>query len=62
MHTYKQLTQLARMCAANARLATRDDTARQLWNMANEYRDQARALDSRQAINIGSKPALLREE
>ena len=51
---------MARMCAANARIANTKEVARELWKMANEHRTKAMALDSGEPIDIGPVPPVLR--
>jgi hypothetical protein len=41
MQTYKELKELAVMCAYNARTSTSTPVAIELWNMAKEYQRRA---------------------
>ena len=41
MQTYKELKELAVMCAYNARTSTSTPVAVELWNMAEEYQRKA---------------------
>ena len=58
---YEHLIELARVCVRHAYGASNKETARALWEMANEYRERAMALDSGVPIDIGPPPALLRD-
>jgi hypothetical protein len=44
MQTYKELKELAVMCAYNARTSTSTPVAAELWNMAKEYQRKAAQL------------------
>jgi hypothetical protein len=51
MQTYKELKELAVMCAYNARTSTSTPVAIELWNMAKEYQ--------RRAAQLGSLPDMV---
>jgi hypothetical protein len=44
MQTYKELKELAVMCAYNSRTSTSTSVAVELWNMAEEYQRKAAQL------------------
>ena len=54
MQTYKELKELALMCAYNARTSTSTPVAVELWNMAKEYQRRAAQLGS--LPDIGDPP------
>ena len=54
MQTYKELKELAVMCAYNARTSTSTPVALELWNMAKEYQRRAAQLGS--LPDIGEPP------
>ena len=54
MQTYKELKELAVMCAYNARTSTSTPVAIELWNMAKEYQRRAAQLGS--LPDIGDPP------
>jgi hypothetical protein len=58
MQTYRELEELAVMCAHNARIATSTAVAHELWKMAKEYQQKAAQLGK--APDIGDAPRLLR--
>lgn len=53
-----RLIDLARICAAQSRLATSRDVAHVLWRLATDYVERAARLDGRRP-DIGDPPALL---
>jgi hypothetical protein len=60
MQTYKELKELAVMCAYNARTSTSSPVAVELWNMAREYQRKAAQLGP--LPDIGDlPPTLLRD-
>jgi hypothetical protein len=61
MRTYEGLTELARLCAYNARLASSEEVAIELWKMACEYQQEAGKLDGGKLPDIGSLPYWLVE-
>jgi hypothetical protein len=58
MDRYRELVELAHICAGNAHAASTDEVARALWKMAEEYRAKAAALGS--APDIGEPPSRVR--
>jgi len=44
MRTYSEAFELAKMCARNARLTSNEQTAHELWKMAQEYQVEAAKL------------------
>ena len=60
MQTSDDLAELAKRCAAQARLTTSRDVAGALWKMATDYQERAAKLDSGQLPDIGEPPALLK--
>jgi hypothetical protein len=58
MQAYKELVELARICGVNARLASTQSVARELWRMANEYRSKAMNLNGGKPIDLGPSPPL----
>jgi len=44
MRTYSEASELATMCARNARLSSTKQVARELWKMAQEYQSEAAQL------------------
>jgi hypothetical protein len=57
MQTYKELKELAVMCAYNARTSTSTPVAVELWNMAEEYQRKAAQLGP--LPDIGDPPPTL---
>ena len=57
MPTYKDLVELADICARHARGATSKDVAAVLWKMAEDYQSEAVKLDSGKSPDIGESPA-----
>jgi hypothetical protein len=55
MHKYRDLVELAQMCAHNARSAATEEVARELWQMAEEYQAKAATLGS--TPEIGAPPS-----
>jgi hypothetical protein len=53
MPTYKELTELARMCWRQARLAQTPAVSRELRRMAKQYQQEAAALDGGKLPDIG---------
>lgn len=60
MQTFDDLAELAKQCAAQARLTTNRDVAHALWKMATDYQLRAAKLDSGQLPDIGDIPVLLK--
>jgi hypothetical protein len=60
MQTFEDFAELARVCAAQARLTNSRDVAQALWKMANGYQERAAQRDSGQLPDIGAPPALLK--
>jgi hypothetical protein len=44
MRTYSEAFELAKMCARDARLPSNEQTAHELWKMAQEYQVEAAKL------------------
>jgi hypothetical protein len=61
MQTYKELKELAVMCAYNARTSTSSPVAVELWNMAREYQRKAAQLGPMPDIG-DPPPTLLRDK
>jgi hypothetical protein len=59
MRTGRELIELAEICARQARNTVNKDVARELWQMATEYRKKAAELDISQLPDIGSPPSWL---
>ena len=57
--TVAELTDLARICANNARTTGDRRVAEELWRMALEYQDKAAKLDSGQKPDIGEPPGFM---
>ena len=57
MQIYKELKELAVMCAYNARISTSTPVAVELWNMAKEYQRKAALLGP--LPDIGDAPPTL---
>jgi hypothetical protein len=60
MQTSDDFAELARLCAAQARLTNSREVAHALWKMANDYQQRAAQRDSGRLPNIGDLPALLK--
>ena len=60
MQTFEDFAELARVCAAQARLTNSRDIAQALWKMANDYQERAAQRDSGQLPDIGAPLALLK--
>jgi hypothetical protein len=60
MQTFDDMVELAKLCAAQARLTTSRDVANALWKMATDYQQRAAQLDSGRLPDIGGPPALLK--
>lgn len=56
MQTHDDLSQLARICAENARIASSNQIALELWKMAQEYQAKAAKLNSGKVPDIGMPP------
>lgn len=54
--SYNELAGLARMCARQARVSTAKDVARELWNVALEYQQEAAKLANGKPPRIGDPP------
>lgn len=54
-----RLVDLARTCAAQARVTTSKDVAQSLWRLATDYMERATKLEGRRP-DIGDPPALIR--
>jgi hypothetical protein len=57
MPTYKDLVELANICARHSRDATNKDVAAVLWKMAEDYQSEAMKLDRGKSPDIGEPPA-----
>ena len=57
MQTFEDFAELARVCAAQARLTNSREVAHALWKMANDYQERAAQLDSGQLPDVGDPPA-----
>jgi hypothetical protein len=60
MQTLTDITELAKVCAAQARLTTSKDAARALWQLATEYQERAAKFDGGRLPDLGDPPALLK--
>jgi hypothetical protein len=60
MQTLTDLTELAKVCAAQARVTSSKEVARVLWLLASEYQERASKLDGGRSPDIGDPPALLK--
>jgi len=60
MHTYSNLTELAQVCAKQARLTVAKDASAVLWEMALDYQRKAASNDG-QLPEIGPPPAWFKE-
>jgi hypothetical protein len=56
MRTYDDLAGSARICAHNARIATSNQIAVELWKIAREYQKEAAKLASGKLPDIGAPP------
>jgi len=56
MHTYSEVLELAMMSARNARCASTQQAARELWKIAQEYQAKAAKLDNGRMPDIGEPP------
>ena len=61
MLTYREVVELARQCALNARVAVTKQAAAELWKMAKEYQEDAAKLDSGRKPDIGELPPWLKD-
>ena len=61
MLTYKEVVELAKQCALNARLAITKEAAAELWKMAEEYQEEAAKLDGGRKPDIGELPPSLKD-
>jgi hypothetical protein len=57
MRTYVEAASLARFCANQARIATVQTLADEMWRLALQYQQEAARLDSGNIPAIGEKPA-----
>jgi hypothetical protein len=57
MRTYEEAASLARFCANQARIATVQTLADEMWRLALEYQQEAAQLDNGNIPAIGEKPA-----
>ena len=58
MRTYEEAAKLARFCANQARIATVETLADEMWRLALEYQQEAAKLDSENLVpEIGERPA-----
>ena len=55
-----ELVDLARICAKNAQIATTKEVARELWKMAQEYRQKVADLDHGRHPDIATPSGLER--
>jgi hypothetical protein len=55
--TYKELAELAVICADEARASTSRDVAEELWRMARGYQRRASVLEEGHSPDIGDPPA-----
>jgi len=60
METASDLAELAKICAAQARLTTSREVARSLWKLAADYQERAAKVDSGELPDIGDPPAVLK--
>jgi hypothetical protein len=56
MRSHDDAAELARICAMNARAASSEHVAAELWRMATEYQAEAAKLDSGNVPAIGEPP------
>jgi hypothetical protein len=56
---YKDLIELARICAKHAHKAQDRTVAARLWKMAESYQHQAAQMDGGKLADIGPKPSRL---
>jgi hypothetical protein len=54
--TYKELAELAVICADEARASTSRDVAEELWRMARGYQRRASVLEVGRSPDIGHPP------
>jgi hypothetical protein len=57
--TFAELSDLAALCAHNARSTADKRVAEELWKMALEYQEKAAKLDSGKKPDIGESPDFL---
>jgi len=63
MRTYEEAAKLARFCANQARIATVESLADEMWRLAVEYQQEAAKLDSENLLpEIGEKPGKFSNE
>jgi len=62
MRTYEEAANLARFCANQARLATVQTLADEMWRLALEYQQEAAKLDNENPPRIGARPAKFSNE
>jgi hypothetical protein len=60
MQTSDHFAELARLCAAQARLTNSRDVATALWKMAKDHQERAAQLDSGRLPDIGARPDLMK--
>ena len=60
MQTFDDFAELAKLCAAQARLTTSQDVAHALWKMATDYQQRAAKIDSGRLPEIGDPPVSLK--
>jgi hypothetical protein len=56
MQTFEDFAELARVCAAQARLTNSRGIAQALWKMANDYQERAAQRDSGQLPRYRRSP------
>jgi len=62
MRTYEEAAKLARFCANQARIATVETLADEMWRLALEYQQEAAKLDSENLVpEIGERPKFSNE-
>jgi hypothetical protein len=65
MQILRDLIEMARICASQARLTTSQEVARALWTMASEYHERAHQraskLNNGKVPDIGDPPPLLKQ-
>jgi hypothetical protein len=57
MVTFDEYVDFARQCAIQARVASSRDVAKELWDMAKEYREKAPKLGGGELPDIGPPPS-----
>jgi hypothetical protein len=61
MQSYKELAELAQLCAKQARVTTTRKVASEFWRMAKEYQKKAADVDSGALPEIGPPSSWLKE-